>query len=72
MRSLYGILNMVGRPQYKMLIEQLAFSGLNIPSHENKKTLSPFYHIKYFWKEMNERHPMGALHSFSIKNIFND
>ena len=55
-----------------MLIEQLAFSGLNIPSHENKKTLSPFYHIKYFWKEMNERHPMGALHSFSIKNIFND
>ena len=39
-------------------------------SHENKKALSPFYHKKYFWQNMNVRHPIFVLHSFSIKNIF--
>ena len=41
-----------------------------ISSLENKKAFSPFYHKKCFWWQMNETHPMGALHSFSIENIF--
>ena len=35
-------------------------------------TWSSFYHKKYFWYKMNVEHPMGVLHSFSIKNIFYD
>ena len=40
-------------------------------SHENKKTLSPFYYKKTFLIE-NECETLGILHSFSIKNIFSD
>ena len=40
--------------------------------HQNKKAVSLFYHRKYFWGKMNARHPVGVLHSFSIKNIFYD
>ena len=37
-----------------------------------RKTLCPFYHKKYFWWKMIVRHPEVVLHSFSIKNIFDD
>ena len=43
-----------------------------ISSLENKKAFSPFYRKKCFWWQMNVTHPMGALHSFSIENIFYD
>ena len=43
-----------------------------IDSHGNKKAVSPFYHKKYFWHQMNVRQPYVVLHSFSIKNIFYD
>ena len=51
---------------------QVSVDNWNINlSHENKKTLSPFYYEKTFLIE-NECEALGVLHSFSIKNIFYD
>ena len=43
-----------------------------ISPHENKKTLSPFYHKNYVSQKKNVKHSIGILHSFSIKTIFYD
>ena len=46
------------------VLQQIYFSKFfkNI-SHENKKSLSPFYHKKMFSIEMNVSHPMAFLFS---------
>ena len=53
------------RSSYFAIIS-LLFTSL----HKNKKALSPFYHKKIFL--MENEHPLGVLHLFSIKNIFHD
>ena len=39
-------------------------------SLENKRALKPFHHKNYFWYKINAKQTMGALDSFSIKNLF--